>query len=296
MHKKRKTNKSNYINFICPSETPTFVVKYKRIDSTHGIKRWAAIKTVIGILACFVLAIGAYVATTQYIIPASTSSTAIAAIQETSSSVPNSTEIKENEVTIKYDSKTGLPLYADQEILFAVNRKNPLPETFSPKLASFQEIQVDQKMVSALRMMTQKAEESGITLQFESGWISKEKQTELYEEKIKELVLKEKYTKVMAGAKAQTFVPKPGEADAQTGLCVTIKADQRTFPDSTAYTWLNKFSVDYGFVFRYPAGKEELTGMNADLRVLRYVGTDNAVKMRQLSLCMEEYVEYKANQ
>ena len=52
----------------------------------------------------------------------------------------------------------------------------------------------------------------------------------------------------------------------------------------------------YGFVFRYPADKEDATGHIADYTVLRYVGSVHAEAMQQRSMCLEEYISYLNSQ
>ena len=76
-------------------------------------------------------------------------------------------------------------------------------------------------------------------------------------------------------------------------MSVTINGDRDTFKETDIYKWLNNHAADYGFVFRFPSGKTDLTGRDTDFRVLRFVGKDNALKMRQLSFCLEEFVRYK---
>ena len=56
--------------------------------------------------------------------------------------------------------------------------------------------------------------------------------------------------------------------------------------------WLIKNSVDFGFILRAPKGKEEKTNIDFDSTLFRYVGTNNAKKMRMLSMCLEEYRSY----
>ena len=94
----------------------------------------------------------------------------------------------------------------------------------------------------------------------------------------------------MAQHKAGENVDVPGFSDYHTGLSVklSVKGD---FADSKLCKWLSSHAADYGFVFRYPEGKSASTG-DEDLSVLRYVGHTNAVRMRQLSMCLEEYAEY----
>lgn len=271
------------------------VTKRRRRGLEHGLRRWGAVRTTAGILACAVLAVGAYMAVTRYIIPSSKQivpqATALPSTEE--SGIAEGSAVSEaEEPTVKYDTKTGLPIYEDQEILFRVNARNPLPESYAPELVEAEGITVDKKIAEALRAMKIQAGEDGVDLQLQSGFVSAKEQETLFEQMVDTLIKKEKYTKIMARAKAEKYVPKPGTADTQTGLCITVKGERETFAQSATYTWLNKFAVDFGFVFRYPEGKENETGLNADTRVLRYVGSEHATKMRQLSLCLEEYVDY----
>ena len=103
-------------------------------------------------------------------------------------------------------------------------------------------------------------------------------------------------TTVMARDEAARTEPEPGESDFQTGLCLRLYGDPATFADSRTYTWLKANMGTYGFVFRYPAYKEEATGLTADWTVIRYVGRTHAQAMQQLSLCLEEYLDYLDSQ
>ena len=59
---------------------------------------------------------------------------------------------------------------------------------------------------------------------------------------------------------------------------------------SASYPWLAQHAVDYGFIQRFPAGKEEQTGHNAMEWHLRYVGEPHAQYMKTNDLCLEEYL------
>ena len=61
-------------------------------------------------------------------------------------------------------------------------------------------------------------------------------------------------------------------------------------PDGN-YAWLTEHAADYGFIVRYPAGKEEQTGMDAMTWHFRYVGAPHAKYMYENDLCLEEYLE-----
>lgn len=57
------------------------------------------------------------------------------------------------------------------------------------------------------------------------------------------------------------------------------------------YAWIDEHAADYGFVVRFPEGKEAITGESARTQTYRYVGVPHAQYMRQNGLCLEEYIE-----
>lgn len=60
------------------------------------------------------------------------------------------------------------------------------------------------------------------------------------------------------------------------------------YPD---YRWIAEHAAEYGFVVRYPDGKDSITGDESRSYTFRYVGIPHAVYMTQHKLCLEEYVE-----
>lgn len=88
---------------------------------------------------------------------------------------------------------------------------------------------------------------------------------------------------------------KPGESSYQTGLSVTlVGADWKTgeltadFADSSEARWLREHAAEYGFVLRYPEGKENVTGWSYEPWHYRYVGLAAAAAMAEQGLCLEE--------
>lgn len=268
----------------------------KKPDEEKTLRELGTARIVVGVLACILLAIAVYWAFVTTIFPsfraAETDMEAVtSAVNQVKELMPKDSFFPET-----YDSETGLPIYEDDFNLFLINSSYPVGEEFEVPAQEYGGVLVDKRIVPALRMMVSKAEESGIKLEFSSGLVQYEEQEKIYEAKVTELVEKEKKTKIMARAEAKKYVAYPGESDAQTGMSVTVKADKNTFSESDTYHWLNRNAAEYGFVFRFPEGKSQYTGMVEDLRVLRYVGQENALKMRQLSMCLEEYVEYLSSQ
>lgn len=96
---------------------------------------------------------------------------------------------------------------------------------------------------------------------------------------------------------AQKFVAQPGGSEHHTGLVVDF---QIAYPDGTyaeyqgegEYAWINQNCQDFGWVVRYDASKEKLTGIGDEPWHFRYVGVPHATAMVEEDLCMEEYIEY----
>lgn len=85
--------------------------------------------------------------------------------------------------------------------------------------------------------------------------------------------------------------------DNATGNTITLQrsSDSGRITESilaSDYKWLYDNMYKYGFILRYPNGKEAKTGFNSKERVhLRYVGYENAYYMHENDLCLEEYLE-----
>ena len=86
----------------------------------------------------------------------------------------------------------------------------------------------------------------------------------------------------------------PGYSDHHTGYCVAIQYSDRSNLENDH--WIYQNAHKFGFVVRYPEGKEGITGVSDYKHCLRYVGVAHATYMYQNGLCFEEYIELlKAN-
>ena len=68
-----------------------------------------------------------------------------------------------------------------------------------------------------------------------------------------------------------------------------IRSCSSTLRYAEATQRLTENAEKYGFVERYPADKEEITGIDYECWHFRYVGRDNAAEMNELGMCLEEY-------
>lgn len=199
---------------------------------------------------------------------------------------PNATP----EPLLEYD-ELGLPEYGNDVCLFTINQSSPVTADYAPTLAKIENIQVDARIVDALRQLTSAAKDDGLVLIFSEGYVSYEEQAKRFEQRVEEMQDEESLTVVMAKTEARAKTPQAGESDFQTGMCLRLAADKETFAQSKTYSWLNTNMRKYGFVFRYPEDKEDYTGVDPDPTVLRYVGGRNAAAMQQRSMCLEEYID-----
>ena len=96
--------------------------------------------------------------------------------------------------------------------------------------------------------------------------------------------------------KAGEVVKRPGYSEHNTGLAVDLYGSGDTslsssFANTAAYKWLMEHCADYGFILRFPKGKESVTGVIYEAWHFRYVGDPEiAHAIMDNGLCLEEYL------
>ena len=92
---------------------------------------------------------------------------------------------------------------------------------------------------------------------------------------------------------ADTIAARPGHSEHQTGLTVdmasTANGGLSKFGESPEYQWMLSNAHKYGWIERYPQGKETITGYSAEPWHWRYVGVDLATKIYNSKLTFDEY-------
>ena len=88
----------------------------------------------------------------------------------------------------------------------------------------------------------------------------------------------------------QTVAPA-GSSEHQTGLAFDITVPGVSFTGTEQQKWLHQHCAEYGFIVRFTAEKQKLTGFVAESWHFRYVGVEAAKTMTQNDWCLEEYVE-----
>ena len=146
--------------------------------------------------------------------------------------------------------------------------------------------------------MLEDAKRDGCHLNVTGGYVDKETQQTQYEQEIQRLMDSGGYTRVRAQEDAKTTVQPGNYSELQTGMAVQFASAESSdvdFGTTKEFRWLEKNSIRYGFIQRYPSGKTTATGHIASATQFRYVGTEHATKMRSLGMCLEEYDTYVRN-
>lgn len=192
------------------------------------------------------------------------------------------------------------PLSDLSEDILLVNKENPLPDTYRPELVKLRSygVEVAQEMYEDLTDMLNDGEAEGLVFWVASGYRSMERQRELLDEDIEALMRRgsspsEAYEEVV-----QETMPV-GCSEHATGLAVDIVAkDYQILDEKQERTeeiqWLQENCSRYGFILRYPKGKEDITKVSYESWHFRYVGKAAAEEIMESGLTLEEYLEGKA--
>ena len=89
---------------------------------------------------------------------------------------------------------------------------------------------------------------------------------------------------------ADTFSARPGYSEHQTGLTIDCNTIDDAFGETAEAAWLAEHCADYGFIIRFPDGKENITGYQYEPWHIRYVGVDTAKEIMSQGLTLEEYL------
>jgi D-alanyl-D-alanine carboxypeptidase len=100
------------------------------------------------------------------------------------------------------------------------------------------------------------------------------------------------YLKYDSKEKVDTYSARAGYSEHQTGLAIDIDntlVDYNRFHITQEFTWMQNNAYKYGFILRYPLGKEHITGYKYEPWHYRYVGKDIAKYIYNSGLTYEEY-------
>ena len=182
-----------------------------------------------------------------------------------------------------------------QEILL-VNRWNPLPDDYAVELVyTVDGARVAAECDEALRRMLSDCWAAGFTPVICSAYRSVGLQHSLFDRQIG-IWQAEGNDYETAYHIASQIVAIPGTSEHHTGLALDIvDSDYGLLDEKQAETdtqqWLMEHCWEYGFILRYPDGTTDFTGIVYEPWHYRYVGVELATQLRELDMCLEEYLE-----
>ena len=175
--------------------------------------------------------------------------------------------------------------------LIIVNRWNELPEEYSVELTELSNGQkVDSRIYPYLQEMFDAARAEGVYPVVREGYRTEEEQQEILDDKI-QTYINQGYSQSRAERTAKEWVALPGTSEHQLGIAVDINADKSKCSNEEVYAWLAENAYKYGFILRYPLGKQEITGTSYEPWHYRYVGEEAALEIYEQGICLEEYFE-----
>ena len=179
-------------------------------------------------------------------------------------------EQKEQESTHKIEQNNGMTFVDD---ILIVNKTYSLPADYDPG--------VSQVALNAFNEMAEAAAADGISLWINSGYRSYQEQEELYNG----------YASERGTEAADEVSSRPGHSEHQTGLAFDVNDTSFGFENSPEADWLNAHCAEYGFIIRFPEGKDKYTGYTYEPWHIRYLGTRLAKEVTESGLCLEEYLD-----
>ena len=186
------------------------------------------------------------------------------------------------------------------DYMVLVNKQSKLPDNWEETIELVdvtnglgETYQVEKKAAEAYSKLREELSNEGIIIELDSTYRTVAKQQEIWDDFLKKHG--EEYTK--------TYVAVPGTSEHHTGLAIDVKIikDGKVIDDNDEMTAETEiFSkihaklAKYGFILRYPVGKEDITGYGAEVWHFRYIDSPEIAKeIMDKGLTFEEYLQEK---
>ncbi|MFF2911744.1 D-alanyl-D-alanine carboxypeptidase family protein [Paenibacillus sp. NPDC057934] len=181
-------------------------------------------------------------------------------------------------------------------ITVMVNKQYGLPDNYKPEDLVYPNVrftfkeEIEKRMMrkeaaSALEGLFAGAKKDGIYLAGVSAYRSQSTQVRLFNN----------YVQRDGEEKARRYSAVPGHSEHQTGLAIDVTssdgkcAAESCFAGTPEAKWLAEHAAEYGYIIRYPEGKENITGYMYEPWHIRYVGKEIAADIVQSGVTLEEY-------
>lgn len=215
---------------------------------------------------------------------------AIAAIafHVVTSAAPPDAEPESGESLAATDQEADEP--DDSWMLVLVNDTHPMEQTIIELKELGDGQTVDLRCYPDLQRMFDAARAEGVNPKINSSFRSREEQQQLLDEAVASAT-RAGLSDEAALAEALRTVAEPGTSEHETGLAIDITSEEDSWAtDHAAHVWMGEHGWEYGWIVRYPEGKEAITGIANEPWHLRYVGLEAAREMHETGQCLEEYV------
>lgn len=169
--------------------------------------------------------------------------------------------------------------------LIVINKKHALPPEYIPELIEWDGIRLRSDAMEAYKKLISGAQNDGVYLYAISSYRSYQDQDRLFSD----------YVKQDGQAKAETYSARPGHSEHQSGLAVDVGLPSGNcklmicMAETKEGRWLSNNSYKYGFIIRYPEGKEVETGYQFEPWHLRFVGNDVAGWVYESGYTLDSY-------
>ena len=166
--------------------------------------------------------------------------------------------------------------------LIICNKYHKLKSDYVPDLVSLNGYgggKMEREAAEYFKKMSDEAKKDGLKIQNVSGYRSYWDQDYIYKN----------YVSRDGQAKADTYSARAGTSEHQTGLATDINSVSSKFENTKEFKWLSENAYKYGFILRYPKGKEHITGYMYEPWHYRYVGIDVANIIHEMDITFDEY-------
>lgn len=156
--------------------------------------------------------------------------------------------------------------------IMMASKSYSLPEDFDPG--------VNEEALNAFNQMQEEAANEGLDIYISSSYRSYSDQERIYNG----------YVEYDGKEAADTYSSRPGYSDHQTGMAFDLNSIDDSFGYTAESDWVKENAHKYGFIIRYPEGKEDITGYQYEPWHIRYIGVEKATEVYESGLCLEEFL------
>ncbi len=183
--------------------------------------------------------------------------------------------------------------------LMLVNKQHHVPDDYEFPMGCIYTdrgaMYCDERTIEPLLAMFEAASKDGVTLYIQSPYRDRKYQELLFNRKV-QLYMDKGLSYLEAYQVASTIVTIPGASEHQTGMAFDLLSNtygsmDSGFGETAAGKWLAAHCHEYGFILRYPAGKQHITDIIYEPWHFRYVGVEAATIIMQEGITLEEFWE-----